>query len=64
MKTLVTWLNNKLDRQKHPTRRSIVLIVIAFIFAIVAGIGLAFGDAKEYPVPGIVNFLLLLFWGG
>lgn len=60
MKKLVTWINNKLDHQKHPTRLSIVLIAIG---AITAGIALAFGDAKEYPVPAILNFLLLLYWG-
>lgn len=64
MKTLVTWLNSKLDRQKHPTRRIIVLFVIEAIGAIIAGLGLAFGDVEEYPLPGIINFFLLLFWGG
>lgn len=64
MKKLATWIKNKFDRQKHPTRRSIALIVIESIGAIIAGLGLAFGDATEYPVPGILNFLLLLFWGG
>ena len=48
MKKLGTWINNKLDHQKHPTRLSIVLIAIESIGAITAGIALAFGDAKEY----------------
>ena len=64
MKKLGTWINNKLNHQKHPTRLSIVLIAIESIGAITAGIALAFGDAKEYPVPAILNFLLLLYWGG
>ena len=63
MKKLGTWINNKLDHQKHPTRLSIVLIAIESIGAITAGIALAFGDAKEYPFPAILNFLLLLYWG-
>lgn len=64
MKKLATWIRNKLDRKNHPTRRSIVLIAIEAIGAIIAGLGLAFGDVKEYPVPGIINFFILLFWGG
>ena len=64
MKKLATWISNKLDRKNHPTRRSIVLIVIEAIGAIMAGLVLAFGDVEEYPVPGIINFFFLLFWGG
>lgn len=55
MKKLGTWINNKLDHQKHPTRLSIVLIAIESIGAITAGIALAFGDAKAYPVPAILK---------
>jgi len=66
MKKLATWLINKfkLDRRNHPTRNSIMLIVIETIGAIVAGLALAFGDAEEYPVPAIINFIILLYWGG
>lgn len=64
MKKLFKWISNNFDRQKHPTRCSIVLLVIEAIGAIMAGLSLAFGEVKEYPVPGIINFFILLFWGG
>ena len=66
MKKLFKWIadKNKAERKNHPVRFNIVLIVFETIMAWWCGLSIAFGDVVAHPVWGIINFLLLIYWGG
>lgn len=66
MKKLFKWIadKNKAERKNHPVRFNIVLIVFETIMALWCGLSIAFGDVVAHPVWGIINFLLLIYWGG
>lgn len=55
---------NKSAYRNHPVLYNIVLIVFETIMALWSGIGLAFGDVEAHPVRAILNFLLIIYWGG
>lgn len=55
---------NKSAYRNHPVLYNIVLIVFETIMALWSGFGLAFGDVEAHPVRAILNFLLIIYWGG
>lgn len=66
MKKLFKWIidKNKSEYRNHPVLYNIVLIVIETIGAIMPGLALAFGDVEAHPVWAIIDFLLVIYWGG
>ena len=55
---------NKSAYRNHPVLYNIVLIVLETIMALWSGLGLAFGDVEAHPVWAILDFLLVIYWGG
>ena len=66
MKKLFKWIidKNKSEYRNHPVRYNIVLIVLETIMALWSGLELAFGDVEAHPVRAILDFLLIMYWGG